>query len=314
VKKILLIKIIIAVVILFFLVNFIDYNEIISAFKKANSGLLLAGIFLFIPNIVLQLLKWRFLLMLNYPSMKLFEVVKSLFAGFSVGMITPGRIGEISRAFFIEKSNRVKVLGFNIIDKVYSLIITILFGLLCTTYIILSKFRLSVFVLIPVLMIAFFALFIILYFALTPNLFKSLVYNLNVMMPKREKMKEFLSLFDYFNRNSAVVVLLYSFVIFFTYITQFVLFINSFEKITVFEGFTASIATIFAKSLLPVSIGDLGIREGASVFFFSKFNVTGSAAFDSALLLFSVNVLLPAVIGFVLIISSIVKRKNKTTL
>ncbi len=164
-RKFLVIKIIIAFVILFFLIRFINYDEIISAFRKADFLLLLIGVLLFIPNIMMQLLKWRFLLNLGNPSIKTPEVIKSFFAGFSVGMVTPGRVGEISRAFFIRGSDRIKILGYTIIDRVYSLLVTILFGLLSVAYLLVFNFKFSIFLLIPILVITFFFLFVVLYFS-----------------------------------------------------------------------------------------------------------------------------------------------------
>jgi len=309
-RKFLVIKIIIAFVILFFLIRFINYDEIISAFRKADFLLLLIGVLLFIPNIMMQLLKWRFLLNLGNPSIKTPEVIKSFFAGFSVGMVTPGRVGEISRAFFIRGSDRIKILGYTIIDRVYSLLVTILFGLLSVAYLLVFNFKFSIFLLIPILVITFFFLIVVLYFAINPELFRSFVYNINIILPKREKIKRFLSLFDEFTRGKALIVFIYSSVTFFIYITQFYIFVNAFQRISIFPGYLSSIATIFTKSLIPVSVGDLGVREGASIFFFSRFSINSSSAFDSSILLFSVNVFLPAVIGFGIIIFSILTDKR----
>jgi len=310
-KKFILLKVIISIIILCFLVKFVRYREILSAFQKADPRLMAAGLILFIPNIGTQIIKWRFLLRLENPSIKLIEVVKSLFAGFSVGVVTPGRLGEVSRAVFIEGNSKIKIFGYTIIDKMYALLITVLFGLCAVTYLLTFSFKLSVFILIPVLLITFIAIFIVLYFAVTPGLFRSLIYNINIVSPKRDRIKEFLSIFDNFSRGNALIVFFYSFIIFFIYITQFVLFVNSFQGMNIFHGYVASITTIFAKSLLPISFGDLGVREGASVFFFSKFSIESSVAFDSALLLFAVNVLIPAIAGFFLILYSIIQKKNR---
>jgi uncharacterized membrane protein YbhN (UPF0104 family) len=51
--------------------------------------------------------------------------------------------------------------------------------------------------------------------------------------------------------------------------------------------------------LLPVTFGDLGVREGAAVFFYGLFNVPEAAVFNTALLIFLINFLLPALSGSV---------------
>lgn len=59
---------------------------------------------------------------------------------------------------------------------------------------------------------------------------------------------------------------------------------------------------IFVKTLVPsIALGELGIREAASIYFLSFFQIQGSVAFNAAFLLFVVNILFPAVIGLVLL-------------
>jgi len=56
--------------------------------------------------------------------------------------------------------------------------------------------------------------------------------------------------------------------------------------------------TFFAKYLLPsLTLLDLGLREGAAVCFFSVLGLPSAVALSAALLLFTLNVLFPALIG-----------------
>jgi uncharacterized membrane protein YbhN (UPF0104 family) len=56
--------------------------------------------------------------------------------------------------------------------------------------------------------------------------------------------------------------------------------------------------TFYVKYLTPsLTLLDLGIREGGAVFFFSAFGLGGAAGLNAALLLFAINVLLPAALG-----------------
>ena len=51
-----------------------------------------------------------------------------------------------------------------------------------------------------------------------------------------------------------------------------------------------------------VCLRDLGVRESASVFFFSKFGVSSAAAFNASMCMFLVNVLLPSIAGALLVL------------
>jgi uncharacterized membrane protein YbhN (UPF0104 family) len=64
---------------------------------------------------------------------------------------------------------------------------------------------------------------------------------------------------------------------------------------------------MFAKTIIPpVSLGELGIREGASVFFLHIFGEPNSAGFNASIFLFLINMLIPSVIGLFLLL----KRNN----
>ena len=55
---------------------------------------------------------------------------------------------------------------------------------------------------------------------------------------------------------------------------------------------------MFTKTIIPpISFGELGIREGASVFFITKMGETASVGFNSSIFLFMINLVIPAVIG-----------------
>ena len=55
---------------------------------------------------------------------------------------------------------------------------------------------------------------------------------------------------------------------------------------------------MFVKTIIPpISMGELGIREGASVYFLSQFGERTSIGFNSSILLFIINLLIPALIG-----------------
>jgi uncharacterized membrane protein YbhN (UPF0104 family) len=63
---------------------------------------------------------------------------------------------------------------------------------------------------------------------------------------------------------------------------------------------------IFVKTAIPhISLGELGIREGASVFFLTSFGELPSVAFNASIFLFFINIMLPALVGLLLLI-----RKN----
>jgi uncharacterized membrane protein YbhN (UPF0104 family) len=60
----------------------------------------------------------------------------------------------------------------------------------------------------------------------------------------------------------------------------------------------AVVLTYFVKFMVPsVTIMDLGVREGAAVFFLSVFGASPAVAFNAALLLFVINIVFPTALG-----------------
>jgi len=57
---------------------------------------------------------------------------------------------------------------------------------------------------------------------------------------------------------------------------------------------------MFAKTFFPaVSLGELGVREGVSVFFLGQMGVSAAPAFNAALFIFFINILMPSLIGLI---------------
>ncbi len=55
---------------------------------------------------------------------------------------------------------------------------------------------------------------------------------------------------------------------------------------------------MFAKTIIPpISFGELGIREGASVYFITLMGESASVGFNASIFLFIINLLIPALIG-----------------
>jgi hypothetical protein len=87
---------------------------------------------------------------------------------------------------------------------------------------------------------------------------------------------------------------------------QFVLLLRAFagEAIWSPAGWLAAAGGVtlvfFAKSAVPgVTLGDLGVREGAAVYFLASFGE--AAAFNASLGLFAINLLVPALVGLSLV-------------
>ena len=92
--------------------------------------------------------------------------------------------------------------------------------------------------------------------------------------------------------------------------SQFVLFVRAFAPGTApFAAYLGVALVFFAKFLIPsVTLLDIGIREGAAVFFYGQLGVAEAAALNAAFFIFCTNLLLPAAAGLPFVLNMRVGR------
>ncbi len=292
------IKLAIAIVAMAILVRTVNFREIDSAFQNPqNPVFILLAVFLLFPNVFLQLYRWHYLLRLLRQDISLMESISSFFGGMVVGFVTPGRIGEVGRSLFLKNVNRLQSVGLVFIDKLYSFLTILVGGIWGLFSLLVYHFNYGAFIFWPLFTVAFLVTLSGLIIVINPQVIRTFLYNLSLLLPYRDKIKQIISCIDSFQKKQAIFFLILSFLLYFVYILQFCLLAFAFQKLPWTTVVTATTSTIFAKTLFPVSLADLGIREGASVYFFLKFHVEKVTAFNSALLLFAINVLIPTLIG-----------------
>jgi len=291
------------------LINRVQVSEILLAFDSAKLFCIFIALGLLIPNIYVQYIKWRYLVRLLKPDVPNREVLQSLLAGFTFGFITPGRLGEFGRAFFISDCSWVKLLGISFIDKLFAMAVVIFWGAIGLLFFISSQ--LYLYTMVPVFLFTLIALLVIYYILFHPEIIKSFLYSLNIILPFRDKIKMLMSSLDNFHKREAIVLSALNFGFYFVFLLQFYILICAFEPAPILKSSLAIFSTMLVKSMLPISLGDLGIRESAAVFFFGKIGVMHSTAFNASILLFMINLLIPSLVGLFLVLRhGMVFQKN----
>ncbi|MFQ5864286.1 MAG: lysylphosphatidylglycerol synthase transmembrane domain-containing protein [bacterium] len=278
---------------LLFLVRSIEASILVDVLKSTKWQYLILALLLVIPNMLIQLLKWHYLLKLANPETPFTSAFNSLLAGYPLGLVTPARLGEFGRAFFVKELHRIKTLKLVMIDKITNLFIIILFGLaglLCLTQNTqVSNHKL---ILYPVFLILAVILF-------SPSLF-SLIHKM-IFRPFNET--------STFGGQQYVMLIVFSILFYSIFLTQFICLVLSFENVNPFVAADGAASVFLVKTLLPISFGDLGIREGASVFFFDKIGLTAPQAFNASILLFLINVGIPSLLGLWILLKNGLKAK-----
>lgn len=308
-----LIKILVGMGLIFFLYQKINQrNEVLSALRKAELQNVLLCFLLFFPNFYIQFLKWRLVLRSRFSGIKDREVIQSLFFGATLGFVTPGNLGELTRALSIKDHDRIIITGLNIIDKFSGIIVFSTMGLISINYIFITKYLWPDFTRVALIVVSLFGVSILLILALNPQWVKFTILRINWKNSLRSLIENICSSLDGISTQYAIKILVYAFLWFLIIVSQYHLLILAFEDCPFFYSLIAVGATLFTKILLPISFADLGIREGAAIFYYSLFGISHLAAFNAALLIFIINFIFPALIGSYFVFKLRWDNKNLT--
>ena len=291
----LILRALLAVVLLIVLFQFVDLSGVGAAFSRAQPAYLLGALALVFANIGLQMAKWRYFVRLVNPANSNMEIAASLLFGISLGTITPGQLGEFGgRALRHRSLPAGSVVGLTLVDKLQMMCILGIGG--ATSLVLLYRPPLIV----GIVIISLVSLAGIFLFFSSMSLV-GLVNRLKPTLLEHRLLKEFFESIGIFKHKDLLVSLILSVLFYGVLFAQMYLLVNAFEIVSPAAAFLGFAAMMFSKSLIPISLGDLGVREATSVYFFSLCGVAASTSLSAALLLFVFNILLPSVVGLLFI-------------
>lgn len=300
--------------ILAILVSQIEMEALLASFLLADRTLIAFAASLLVANVWFQFAKWKTVVHAVKPDVPERELWLSLFSGFSFAMVTPVRIGEFgARAWAIPSSSQSLLIGLTVVDKFFSAIVTVVFGVYGLTVFFVGQHALPAWT-IPVALMTGIAIAASLIIGLgnVPSLL-SRVGELTLLHRWKHRFAAASEAMKKIDRWRAFVLFFWTVLFYCTFVIQFFLLLNAFGDSE--GGITlAAIATIMVvKTVIPsVTFGELGIREGVAVFFLPMIGIAAAHAFNAAMLLFTLNVFLPAVVGTIAVSRLPVTRRIVT--
>jgi len=277
----------------------IEPENLKSAFLQARGDYIFLALVLVVPNVFVQFLKWRFVLRLAKPAVSNYEALSSLLAGFALGFVTPGRIGEFGRAWFISDCSKAEIVGLTMIDKLFSTLLVFWLGSLGLFVLFRNTSRFGG----AWLGLVFLAFFTVLLTCCFPGLLPHLLLKLKKMIPRPDPIERLAAGLKNFQPKQAFQLLGLTILFYLIITTQYVLLLQAFESVHWMPAYWAVFAIFIAKTLLPVSLGDLGIRESAAVFFAGMIGLRDATAFNASILIFLINLAIPSLTGFFLLLT-----------
>jgi uncharacterized protein (TIRG00374 family) len=286
---------ILAVVLLVLLFRFVNIQEVSSALISARLPYLVGALVLVVANIGLQVLKWRYFVRLIDANSSTFETASAILLGITLGIVTPGQIGEFGGRALRHASLPVgSVIGLTLVDKVQMMCVMGVAGTI--SLLVLLQVSMPLGLLVGLIATAGF---IFVFFGFRHVV--SLIRKFSPALLERLRLREFLAAFDVFKLRDLLTSLAFSLAFYGIIYLQMYLLLNAFENVGPQYAFLGFASMMFLKSLIPISLGDLGIREASSVYFYSLCGIAYATSLNASLLLFVINILLPSIVGLLFI-------------
>ncbi len=268
----LLIEGIIAIIVIIFLLSKLNVGEIINILKETNLLLLILAILFFLISFFLTVLGVKILFDSIHP-LSFKEWVKYSLCGFSLGLIFPGRAGDLSIIYLAKKKgfDYGTSTALTLVDKISTLII---FGIIAGigSFTILKSTELYLGLIVG-------ALFIILgLFLFTPTGRKII----------RAIIGKYAIHFKGFNKAFTELIKNHKWRLFLNIIITLVRpIINGLVTVILFKAIGIDVSFLFAiiistitiiVSLVPLTPNGIGIKEGVGIYLFTILGISAEAA------------------------------------
>ena len=261
----------------------IPFRDLRTAFRSLERGSLLVAVSFTLVLLVVRAYKWH-CLMSAVGDFRLRQSLRTLLGGCALGLITPGRIGELGRCIFVRKQERTEIAVLTFLDRSLDF-----WGLLtlvgASLFFIVSQpaaiFGVAVWLaLLPVVL----------------GLPGLLAYLSQVSNRSRHLHGAFA---EVASGLPPIRILKYagmSLGAMWLELSSFFFLLRAFSP----AEYSTAVATypyIALAGDLPFSFSGVGIREGAAALFLSPYAVPSGSAVDATLLWFVLGILLPGSLG-----------------
>ena len=261
--------------------------------------------------------KWQ-LLINHLQKFSFITAFKAVLSGCSVTMLTPNRVGEYGgRILYVENENRIKAISLTIVGSISQLLITLIMGCFGLVYLrffsqnssnalnVLPDFWSNVLIYLSVGVTVFLLLF-----------YLRLGWLVRMMekVPALQKVVRHINVLDEFSDKQLLTILLLSFVRFLVFVLQYVLLLQVMH-VAIAGWLCFWLMTVFylVMAVAPtLGFIELPVRAKASWEILKFYTGNELGVGTAALGIWLINLVVPAIIGSLLILSiKILKEKDE---
>ena len=290
-------------------------NDLYQAWGNIKEGLfhnipLLCALLLFTClNWTLEARKWQ-LLIRPVERVSLFTGFKAVLSGLSFGLFVPNGVGDyIGRMMYMHEGNRLRSLAVSFVGSMAQLIITLLAGLVGFRYVLVNvpdiklleaRFFSPFWIYgLQYMVILGLVLLVLLYFKI------SLFTKWFEKIPIVNRHKIFVQSLEEYNFPTLTRILVISFLRFSVFILQYLLVFHLFGvDLSPVQIICITCAYFLFLAIVPtIPIAELGIRGQFGIYLFGIFSSNTVGIISGLALIWVINVIIPALIGSLLVLS-----------
>jgi len=294
----------------------LDAGKIAGIISGASPYPALLALAIVFFGVFLKGIKWRLLLSLFCKmQVGILDASKYFLIGFFLSIPTPGRVGDLARAFYVRKQAGLgQGLSTVVFDRLIDITVLLFFGIV-SAFLFSSLFGMEVFSL-PLAVLAIACFFALVFLFLRKGFAKAALRPFfRAFVPEgfrgktAEGFEEFFSSLAGYRKGWPAVVgnALLSFLCFALSFAVFwlVCFSLGLNVSLLFVILAVSIAAL--AEIIPITVSGIGVREGLLVFLFSFIGVSAETAFAVSILYYILGYVSVAIVGFFVFLKEPIK-------
>lgn len=285
------IRIIIVAALFAVLLNMIRPAEIIDAFSKAQIHFLALAAIMMIPKILLQILRWNYLLGTLDPKPAFGAGIVSLFGGFFLGAVSPARTGELMRGFWIPGHSRLSIASLTLVDKGFNHFMILSAGLLALSFTVSG----------PVKFLFWSTEVILILITMSICRLKSFWERQLDRFFNKITVEQALAAYDALSFRRFLTMFAFTLCLYLIFVTQYYVIILAFVDMPAAIAVKSLPVVFFIALVLPFSFGGFGIKEMTAVTLLSTYNYEGGPILSASLTQNFLTFLLPGIAGGIMI-------------
>ncbi|MBC8320947.1 MAG: flippase-like domain-containing protein [Bacteroidetes bacterium] len=304
-----------------------DISSVFNVFSEISTDLssiilLLIAVILMPINIILESIKWKYLIN-KLEKISLLVALKGVLAGISVSMIMPNRVGDyLGRVFILKKADRLQAVLSTILGSLSQLVTTMLFGLISlifyyTEYVNIYD-GLNFWLYIGIILVGISLIFTMILAYLNFSVFSIIIKKISGRY--YNKIEKYAQVFSWYSQQELLNVLFLSMFRYAVFSLQFFLLLHFFGISTNYVESMMLIAVIYIfMAIIPtIALTEIGVRGSVSLYVFqhhiealgiwSPEIAVGVVSASSLLWIF--NLVFPAIVGTIFVFSLRFFRKS----